>query len=172
MGSRSYTLLRYLQDANSPDQYFREEHPKFKSASIQTAQVDTESLWGSHKVLPRPTFVLAVYPQVKSKVPGTWGNFCQEISIGHPQALLSNKGVPGGTASQTWNETSPPVLCCWRWVLEPTCHRFPQGQLPVWWVPTGFRLGDETPLGNKRGPPAVSTLVRRHTSLGFSALTG
>ena len=28
-------------------------------------------------------------------------------------------------------------------ISEPTCHRFPHGQLPMWWLPTGRLLVDE-----------------------------
>ena len=29
------------------------------------------------------------------------------------------------------------------YILEPTCHKFPHGQLPMWWLPAGSILRDE-----------------------------
>lgn len=45
---------------------------------------------------------------------------------------------------------------------EPSCHRFPWGQLPTWQMPTGSSLGNETVLGNTGGLPALSMLATKH----------
>ena len=96
------------------------DHTKPTSAAVITCiKQQVQELWDLmdfqiHRVFAGNPSGWNFIPQVVSRVPGTYGNFCQEVSTGHPRALLSNEGVQGGTASWAWNETSPPTLCCRR----------------------------------------------------------
>lgn len=55
--------------------------------------------------------------QLVSSASGTSGLLCQESSIGHPQNPLS-KGHGRRLGESDWKRTSPPALCCWRWMSQ------------------------------------------------------
>lgn len=132
---------------------FRNRIPIFEAATMTVADVGLSE--DSRKALEPQAWTLHC-KQCPRK-------FCQEISIGHPQDLLS-KGHGRRLSESEWKWNPLPALCCWRWtnVLEPTCHGFPQGQLPMWQMPTGSSLSGEMVLGNIRGLPALSMLATRH----------